>query len=197
MHEAQVLMYELQAYPTAEVLIRRGDHIQSFKTASDLMQHVDYIRSYFGKLEMALKMQAEFTGVPDNPYSVYNSFKATEDMKFLMHNIVPEIIKKEFNYFDIFVTVYPQVVKSKEGYDVAGFVVNRPFTVEQARQYREKVSGLNQRMRIHNDGTVSFNFVCSLCGVDTSPVDMEYLIGTDHLECRLKEENKTTNFNTI
>ena len=60
------------------------------------MQHVGYLKSYFQKLEMAIKMKAEFTGVPDNQYSVFNSFKATEDMKFLMYNIVPEIIKKEF-----------------------------------------------------------------------------------------------------
>ncbi len=86
MHEAQVLMYELQAYPTAEVSIRRGDNIQSFKTASDLMQHVGYLKAYFEKLEMALKMKAEFTGVPDNQYSVFHNFKATEDMKFLKHN---------------------------------------------------------------------------------------------------------------
>lgn len=166
MHEAQVLMYELQAYPTVEVLIHRGDHIQSFKTASDLMQHVGYLKAYFENLEMALKMKAEYTGVPENQYSVFNTFKATEDMKFLMHNIVPEIIKKEFNYSDIFVAVYPQVVKSKGGFNVAGFVVTRPFTVEQATQYGEKISGLNQRMRIHSNGTISYPSVSSVLFVD-------------------------------
>ena len=190
MHEAQVLMYELQSYPTEEVIIRRGDHIQSFKTASDLMQHVGYLKSYFQKLELALKMKAEFTGVPNNQYSVFNTFKATEDMKFLMHNIVPEIIKKEFNYSDIFVAVYPQVVKSKEGYDVAGFVVTRPFTVEQAKHYREKLSGLNQRMRIDANGnlhvTAQTVLQCRYCGGITNDVDMDYLVGTDHLSCVLQ-----------
>lgn len=127
MHEAQVLMYELQKYPTEEVIIRRGDAIQSFKTAHDLMQHVDYLRAYFEKLEMAIKMKAEYTGQPDN-YSVFKTISATEDVKFLMHRVVPDVIKKELNYPDIFVTVYPQVVKSKVGDDVAGFVVSRPFT---------------------------------------------------------------------
>ena len=203
MHEAQVLMYELEAYPTVEVLIRRGDSIQSFKTASDLMQHVGYLKSYFGKLEMALKMKAEFTGVPNNQYSVFNTVKATEDMKFLMHNVVPELIKKEFNYSDIFVAVYPQVVKSKEGYDVAGFVVTQPFTIEQARHYRERIAGLNERMRIDANGNLSINIVnpnvsfnCKYCGQNTYDVDVEYLAGTDHLECVLKDYKAITNGTT-
>ena len=190
MHEAQVLMYELQAYPTEEVLIRRGDHIQSFKTASDLMQHVGYLKSYFQKLEMAIKMQAEYTGVPDNQYSVFHTFKATEDMKFLMHNIVPELVKKELNYSDIFVAVYPQVVKSKEGYDVAGFVVTRPFTIEQARHYREKLAGFNERMRMDVNGNIHYTaqslMQCRYCGGITNDVDIEYLVGTDHLSCVLQ-----------
>jgi hypothetical protein len=193
MHEAQVLMYELQAYPTEEVLIHRGDHIQSFKTASDLMQHVGYLKSYFQKLEMAIKMKAEYTGVPDNQYSVFHTFKATEDMKFLMHNIVPELVKKELNYSDIFVAVYPQVVKSKEGYDVAGFVVTRPFTVHQARDYGEKLRGFNERARLDASGNLHYTaqslMQCRYCGGITNDVDVDYLVGTDHLSCVLQSPN--------
>lgn len=200
MHEAQVLMYELQAYPTEEVLIRRGDHIQSFKTASDLMQHVGYLKSYFQKLEMAIKMKAEYTGVPDNQYSVYRTVKATEDMKFLMHNIVPEVIKKELNYSDIFVAVYPQVVKSKEGYDVAGFVVTRPFTVKQARDYGEKLRGFNERARLDTSGNIHYTaqslMQCRYCGGITNDVDNEYLAGTDHIQCVLKDYKAIMNGTT-
>ena len=145
-------------------------------------------------------MKAEFTGVPDNQYSVFRAVKATEDMKFLMHNIVPEIIKKEFNYSDIFVAVYPQVVKSKEGYDVAGFVVTRPFTIQQARHYREKLAGLNERMRIGANGNLHLTaqslMQCRYCGGITNDVDIEYLAGTDHLECVLKDYKAITNGTT-
>jgi len=200
MHEAQVLMYELGSYPTEEVMIHRGDNIQSFKTASDLMQHVGYLKSYFQKLEMAIKMKAEFTGVPDNQYSVFNTVKATEDMKFLMHNVVPELIKKELKYSDIFIVVYPQVVKSKEGYDVAGFMVTRPFTIEQARYYREKLARFNERMRLDSNGnlhlTVQSVMQCRYCGGITNDIDIEYLSGADHLECVLKDEMAIMNGTT-
>lgn len=33
-------------------------------------------------------------------------------------------------------------------------------------------------------------WVCSLCGKDTSNVDYDYLVGYDHLSCRLTEEMK-------
>jgi len=203
MHEAQVLMYELESYPTEEVIIRRGDSIQSFKTASDLMHHIAYLKVYFKNLEMAIKMEAEFTGVPDNQYSVFNTFKATEDMKFLMHNVVPELIKKELKYSDIFVAVYPQVVKSKAGHNVAGFVVTRPFTVEQARHYGERIRGFNERMRLDANGNLSINivnpnvsFTCRYCGQNTYDVDVEYLAVTDHLECVLKDYNAIMNGTT-
>ena len=33
-------------------------------------------------------------------------------------------------------------------------------------------------------------WVCQYCGGDTSHVDSDYLVNTDHLSCALKEENK-------
>jgi len=32
------------------------------------------------------------------------------------------------------------------------------------------------------------NWVCKYCGQDTSDVDMDYLIGTDHLVCIMQSE---------
>ena len=34
------------------------------------------------------------------------------------------------------------------------------------------------------------NYVCSLCGKDTSNVDIDYLVGVDHLVCHLEKEQK-------
>jgi hypothetical protein len=33
------------------------------------------------------------------------------------------------------------------------------------------------------------NYVCSICNKDTSNVDIDYLVGTDHLSCVLENEN--------
>lgn len=46
-------------------------------------------------------------------------------------------------------------------------------------------------MIIEEDGTVSKivkPWTCSICGEKTDKVDYDYLIGWDHLECRLKEQ---------
>jgi len=117
-----------------------------------------------------------------------------------MHNVVPELIKKELKYSDIFVAVYPQVVKSKTGHNVAGFVVTRPFTVEQARHYGEKVRGFNERMRLDANGnlhvTAQSVMQCRYCGGITNDVDIEYLSGTDHLACVLKDYKAIMNGTT-
>ncbi len=42
----------------------------------------------------------------------------------------------------------------------------------------------------------SIKMYCGFCGKDTSQVDMEYLAGTDHLECKLKDEMAIMNGTT-
>jgi hypothetical protein len=41
-----------------------------------------------------------------------------------------------------------------------------------------------------------FSMYCGFCGKDTTAVDMEYLAGTDHLECKLKDEMAIMNGTT-
>jgi hypothetical protein len=38
--------------------------------------------------------------------------------------------------------------------------------------------------------TVKNQWICSLCGEDTSNVDYDYLFGTDHISCHLNKELK-------
>ncbi len=49
---------------------------------------------------------------------------------------------------------------------------------------------LNQVRNIWFDRTHAGEFICRHCLGDTSQVDYDYLHGTDHLECALKEETK-------
>lgn len=41
-----------------------------------------------------------------------------------------------------------------------------------------------------------FSMYCGFCGKDTTDVDVEYLAGTDHLECKLKDEMAIMNGTT-
>ncbi len=49
---------------------------------------------------------------------------------------------------------------------------------------------LNQIRNVWFDQTYAGEFICRHCLEDTSQVDYDYLSGTDHLECVLKEEIK-------
>lgn len=49
---------------------------------------------------------------------------------------------------------------------------------------------LNQIRNVWFDQTYVGQFVCRYCLGNTSQVDYDYLSGTDHLECQLKEEMK-------
>ena len=49
-------------------------------------------------------------------------------------------------------------------------------------------------LNIDKDGLVKSigkPWVCSICGKDTSDVDYDYLVGWDHIGCRISEEIKT------
>jgi hypothetical protein len=39
-----------------------------------------------------------------------------------------------------------------------------------------------------NEPQIENQWVCKICGRDTSEIDYDYLIGTNHLECELKKE---------
>jgi hypothetical protein len=43
---------------------------------------------------------------------------------------------------------------------------------------------------IRKNPILTNNMTCSICGKDTSHVDLEYLLGCDHFGCHLKENSK-------
>ena len=49
---------------------------------------------------------------------------------------------------------------------------------------------LNQIRNVWFDQTYAGEFICRYCLKDTSQVEYDYMSGTDHLECQLKEELK-------
>jgi hypothetical protein len=46
---------------------------------------------------------------------------------------------------------------------------------------------------LHGEQKPINQWVCGLCGKDTSDVDYDYLIGVDHLACHLNKESRETN----
>lgn len=50
-------------------------------------------------------------------------------------------------------------------------------------------------LNISEDGTVNSigkPWTCSICGKNTSDIDYDYLVGWDHIACRISEEIKTS-----
>jgi hypothetical protein len=37
------------------------------------------------------------------------------------------------------------------------------------------------------------SWICRYCGKDTKWIDMDYLVGTDHLQCALENDNQSEN----
>ncbi len=42
---------------------------------------------------------------------------------------------------------------------------------------------------------VENQWVCKICGKDTSEIEYDYLVGTNHLQCELKKESQDGTFN--
>jgi hypothetical protein len=75
-------------------------------------------------------------------------------------------------------------------YELGEFITNKYW---QTRRDLEgpKMDDEHFSMEIADDGTVKRivrAWTCSVCGESTHEVDSEYLIGYDHLQCKLKEE---------
>ena len=60
-------------------------------------------------------------------------------------------------------------------------IINTPNDFELGEKIRKKYWE-TQNINFENQ------YVCNICGRDTSEIEYDYLIGTDHLECRLKKD---------
>ena len=84
-----------------------------------------------------------------------------------------------------------EILNRSNDFDLGEFVRNRYW------QERRNSEGLPQDdehviLNISEDGTVTSigsKWVCSICGEKTNSVDIDYLVGFDHLSCKLKVEN--------
>lgn len=81
------------------------------------------------------------------------------------------------------ITITSQEVLDNPNDAVLGALVRQKYWFEKSNEDE------HMTLNIGEGGIVkSIGFKCSICGGDTSDVDFDYLVGTDHLGCKLKEE---------
>lgn len=66
--------------------------------------------------------------------------------------------------------------------NVKGLASDNPLSIEMWKGYANK-SEADEKEYLEY-------WTCDLCGKNTHEIDYDYLVGTDHLECKLKEEAK-------
>ena len=85
-----------------------------------------------------------------------------------------------------------EILSRPNDFELGEFVRNKYW---QARRNQEGpvIDDEHFILNINEDGLVTSiqrPFECSICGEDTSKVEYDYLVGYDHLSCKLKEEMK-------
>ena len=99
------------------------------------------------------------------------------------------IIKKKPMEISIKVTEQ-EILENPNDFDLGGLIRKKYWDIKNRKSSRH-VDDEHFFLDIAEDGTVKRilrPWTCSICGESTEEVDYDYLIGYDHLQCRLKQE---------
>lgn len=91
----------------------------------------------------------------------------------------------------ITITLTEKEVLNGMDYTQLGEYVRNKFWQERRNQEGPPQDDEHVFLNIGEDGLVKSignNWVCSICGEKTDSVDYDYLVGYDHLACKLKTE---------
>ena len=88
-----------------------------------------------------------------------------------------------------------EILSRSNDFELGEYIRNKYWQERRNQEGPPPVDDVHFFLNIGDDGLVKSigkPWTCSVCGEKTDNVDYDYLVGWDHLSCRLKEEQKSS-----